>query len=97
MITKNKILSGINEHLVSFVINPNMECGTVCQIGDSWFCFGGLTADEMNPEEYLANVPIEDIVQEVLDVLNDFQTDAELKDEYDYYDAILTYKNGYSN
>lgn len=93
MITKHKILSGINEHLVSFVVDPNMEYGTVCQIGDSWFYFGGVTAEEMSPEEYLSNIPIEDIVQEIFDVLDDFRKDEELKDEYDYYDVVLTYKN----
>lgn len=96
MITKNKILSGIKENLVSFVIDPNMESGTVCQIGDSWFYFGGLAAEEMSPNEYIANIPVEDIVQEIFDVLDDFRKDEELRDEYDYYDAVLTYRNGYS-
>lgn len=97
MITKNKILSGINEHLIRFVIDPNMDSGTVCQIGDSWFYFGGFTAEEMDPNEYVANTPIDDIVQEIFDVLDDFRKCEDLKDEYDYYDAVLTYRNGYSS
>lgn len=96
MITKNKITSGIKENLVSFIIDPNMESGTVCQIGDSWFYFGGLTAEEMSPNEYAANIPVEDIAQEIFDVLDDFRKDEELRDEYDYYDAVLTYRNNYS-
>lgn len=96
MITKEKIRSGIREHLVSFCVDPNMESGTVCQIGDCWFYFGGITAAEMNPNEFVANVPVEDIVDEVFETLEDFRGDEELKDEYDYYDAVLTYRNGYS-
>lgn len=96
MISEYKILSGIKEHLVRFVVDPNMESGTVCEIGDCWFYFGGQTAEEMNPDEYLSNVPIDDIVREIFETLDDFRKDEELRDEYDYYDAVLTYKNGYS-
>lgn len=96
MITKRKIYSGIKDHLVSFCVDPNMEFGTVCQIGDCWFYFGGITAEEIDPDEYIANVPTADIVSEIFDTLEGFRKDEELKDEYDYYDAVLTYRNGYS-
>ncbi len=96
MITKEKIRSGIEEHLVSFCVDPNMKSGIVCQIGDCWFYVGGVTTKEMNPDEYVANISIADIVDAVFDVLEDFREDVELKDEYDYYDAVLTYRNGYS-
>lgn len=96
MITKAMIRDGIKEHLITFEIDPNMESGTVCCIGDSWFYFGGQTAEEMNPEEFVAAVPIDDIINEIFDVLDDFRRDEELQDEYNYYDAVLTYRNGYS-
>lgn len=95
MITKKKIEDGIRERLVTFEVDPNMGCGTVCRIGDWWFYFGGLSAVEMNPSEYIAYTPREDIVREIFDTLDDFRNDEELRDEYDYYDRVLTYRNGF--
>ena len=63
MITKELIKEGIRENLVKFVVDPNMESGTVCQIGDSWFYFGGMTAEEINPSEYLRDMSEDDIVE----------------------------------
>lgn len=94
MITKKKIEDGIREGLVTFKVDPNMEYGTVCCIGDWWFYFGGFSAEEMNSSEYIACTPQEDIVREIFDTLDDFRNDEELRDEYDYYDHILTYRNG---
>lgn len=71
-----------------------MESGTICRIGDGWFYFGGLTAEEMNPDEYLANVPMEDIAREIYETLNEFSHDEELRDEYEYYKSVLIYRNG---
>lgn len=96
MITKQMIEDGIKERLITFVVDPNMESGTVCQIGDGWFYFGGLEAEEMNPDKYVENVPNSDIVDEIFETLEDFRCDEESQDEYDYYDAVLTYRNGYS-
>lgn len=95
MITREMIRSGIKAKLIEFVIDPNMEHGTVCRIGDSWFYFGGQTAEEMNPEEFTANVPVDDIADEVFQVLEEFRNDSdgEFIDEYNYYDAVLTYRN----
>lgn len=42
MITKEKIKSGIRDGIIKFVVDPNAESGTVCQIGDWWFYFGVL-------------------------------------------------------
>ena len=89
MITEKKIESGIRGGLITLEVDPNMQCGTVCQIGDGWFYFGGTEAEGMRPSEYLSYVPIEDIVREIYDTLQDFDGDEELQDEYDYYDAIL--------
>lgn len=93
MITEKLIRDGIRAKLVEFVVDPNMESGTVCRIGDSWFYFGGLTAEELSPEEYIANVPMEDIVREIYETLDAFNGDEELQDEYDYYEAVLVYRN----
>lgn len=89
MITKDAIRNGMRKHIISFTVDPNMEHGTVCKIGDLWFYFGGFTAEELDPDEYLANVPEEDIVREIFDTLKDFYKQDELRDEYDYYAALL--------
>lgn len=96
MITKQKIESGIREHLIKLVKDPNMDTGTVCKIGDWWFYFD-VNADDTPPEKYLATTPIPKIVNKIFKTLNEFKGDEETKDEYDYYDAILTYRNGYSS
>ena len=83
MITKEMIKNGIEQGVVRFVVDPNMEHGTVCAIGEIWFYFGGLTAEEENPDEYIKNVPIEDIVREIYETLKELR--RECPDEYMYY------------
>lgn len=90
MITKEMVRDGIRNGSVRFVTDPNMEAGTVCQIGEHWIYFGGETAEGMQPEDYLHAVPMEDIVNEVFDVLEDFRRSSEtFGDEYAYYEAFL--------
>lgn len=90
MITEAMVSEGIRNGSIRFVKDPNSEHGTVCQIGDNWFCFGGETAEEMQPEEYLKAVPIEDVASEVFGVLDDFAwARDEFGDEYAYYEAYL--------
>lgn len=89
MITKEKIKIGLKNGTIRIVESPN-EDGTVCQIGENWFYFGGQTAEEMSPEEYLKNVPLEDIIREIYDALQDFlKQDENSVNEYLYYDAVL--------
>ena len=88
-ITKAMIRHGINRGLITFGVDPNLDSGTICKIGDNWFYFGGETAAEMNPEEYLKAVPQEDIINEIFDVLDDFKDKDEFVDEYMYYLDIL--------
>ena len=90
MITKEMIASGISERLVQFAVDPNLGYGTVCQIGDGWFYFGGLEAEDMNPDEYVSAVPMENIVDDIFDTLEAFKNVEEFKDEYDYYESILS-------
>lgn len=88
MITKELIRRGIETNNVRFIVDPNMGKGTVCQIGDGWFYFGGFTAEELSPDEYSMYF-VEDIAQEVLEALDDFRKCDELKDEYSYYELFL--------
>lgn len=89
MITKEMIRDGIRHRDIILVLDPNMDSGTVCRIGTYWFYFGGETAEEMQPEEYLRYVPMEDIVDEVFTALEEIKKARILRDEYKYYEAYL--------
>lgn len=90
MITKEMVRDGIRNGSIHFVKDPNMERGTVCQIGSYWFYFGGETAEGMQPEEYLRAVSSEDIASEVYDTLEEFRVSGEeFEAEYAYYEAYL--------
>lgn len=53
--------------------------------------------ERYSPEEYIKNVPVEDVVDEIFDVFESFRKegkeDIDFRDEYDYYWHILTYRN----
>lgn len=88
MITKEMIKQGIDQGVIKFIIDPNIDEGTVCRIGEGWFYFGGVTAEGMNPEEYLKEVSVNDIVDEIYRVLKD-NSGRMLKSERKYYEAYL--------
>ena len=68
--------------------------GITCQIGDYWFCFGGHTAEEYSSvEDYIRDIPREDIILDIYTALADFEDDPYLRDEYNYYASYLA-KNG---
>lgn len=90
-ITAEDIRNGLRSGVVRLITDPNLGCGTVCGIGENWFYFGGLTAEEMTPEEYLRDIPEDDIVREIVETLDDFKCLPDVfEDEYNYYLAILT-------
>ncbi len=90
-ITKEMIREGLQKGIVRYILDPNGsgEKGTVCQIGESWFYQGGLTAEDSTPEEYVRNVPVDDRVSEIYETLEGFKREIELRDEYYYYAAFL--------
>lgn len=90
MITREMLRLGLERGLVKLIVDPNMESGTVCQIGDNWFYFGGTTAEDMGPHEYRNTIPVDEIVNEIFEVLVSFHMDEGFYDEYRYYDAFLT-------
>jgi hypothetical protein len=95
MITLNMIQKGYERGIIKIVQSPHND-GVVCSIGDNWFYFGGITAEECKtPEEYTMNVPQEDIVREIFDVLDEFRTLEDFKDEYDYYMCYLLERETY--
>lgn len=88
MISKEMIKQGIEQGVIKFIVDPNMNNRTVCRIGEGWFYFGGVTAEAMNPEEYLKEVPIEDIVNKICEVLKDNSCGI-FEYERKYYETYL--------
>lgn len=93
MITKNMIKKGYNKGIIKLIISPNGD-GIACEIGDNWFYFGGLTAEECpTVEKFKMEVDTKTIIDEIYSVLNDFKDSGEeLKDEYLYYEYYLKEK-----
>lgn len=90
MITEDMVREGIRNGSVRFVKDPNMEHGTVCQIGDNWFYFGRLKAEELDPDEYVKATPEADVVGLICNTLDEFRKSGEtFEDEYAYYEAYL--------
>ena len=82
-LTRNQIELGLKYGLIQLIIDPNLENGTVCSIGDDWFYFGGLTAEALSPEEYRKAIPITDISDEILNALEGFKKNG-CESEYLY-------------
>ena len=90
MITEDMVREGIRNGSVRFVRDPNMDHGTVCQIGDNWFYFGHLKAEELDPDEYVKATPEADVVGLICNTLDEFRKSGEtFEDEYAYYEAYL--------
>lgn len=88
-ITQDEISRGIDCDVVRFITDPNMDAGTVCEIGASWFYFGGPDAENAEPAEYVAKTPKADIARLVAEALQEFENEIEYTDEWAYYRAIL--------
>ena len=98
-ITTWMIRRGIEQGLIRFVVDPNLGHGTVCQIGEkddsgkipknNWFYFGGLTAEEEDPEEFLQGVNQDQMIQDIFSTLTGFFQSDETMDEYRFYYEYL--------
>lgn len=88
MVTKEILKQGIDKRIVKFVLDPNLDTGMVCQIGESWFYFGGTDAESEMPDDFLKNSDKKEIVNSIYDTLEEFRK-YENQDEYAYYDAYL--------
>lgn len=90
MITKSMIKAGYTANIIKLIKSPHGD-GIACQIGDNWFYFGGLTAEEYKSvKKYKEDIPEDEIVNEIHEALNDFFKDKEtFEDEYLYYEYYL--------
>ena len=91
MLSKDTIKKAINDGIITFVADPTAESGTVCKIGNNWFYFGGQTAEQYNPNDYLKYANIDDIVNSIYEVLDEFSKLDMFHDEYLYYEAYITH------
>ena len=87
MITKEKIAQGLKDRAVRLEIDPQAR-SALFHVGPNWFYFGEST-DAMNLDEYLENVPMEDIVDGIYDILESCLTHDRMKDVYQLCDALL--------
>lgn len=88
-ITKHMARNGLRQGLIRFVKDPNnTEEGCVCEIGTTWFYFGGQAAAQTPPEDYLSTVGEEAAASEIMVALAELRTDSR-----DDYDACLSFLN----
>lgn len=97
MITRKMVREGYDTGIIKLIHTSEV----VCQIGDIWFFFGGLTAEEYeSADAYKADIPKEDILNDIFTTLEAFRVDGErgeeaFADEYLYYELILKEQLGY--
>lgn len=91
-ITKEMVRKGIIKGTVKFIVDPNLESGTVCSIGEYWFYFGGAEAEGKDPEAYLKGTNMEKLVCSVLTALDWLRDEDEDNGgaEYGYYFSVLS-------
>lgn len=89
MITVNLLRKAYDAGVVKLVTDPDLEHGTVCQIGEHWFYFAGFSGESCPPEKYAEVTPEEDILREIMETLDFFREDRAFRTEYSYYDAVL--------
>lgn len=93
-ITAQEVMAGFESGLIRLIDaegSPYYGDGVVCKIGgDNWFYFGGEEAMGMTAEEYLRDIPMETIVDEIVSVLDDFQNGDEIDhDEWLFYRYLI--------
>jgi len=91
VITFDMVKSGYASGHIWLSESPNGD-GVVCRIGDGWFFFGGHTAEDYDSAaDYKKDIPVECIVKDIFEVLQDFWDcgHEEFRDEYLYYEYFL--------
>lgn len=88
-ITLSEVSRGIDEGIVRLVTDPNMDSGTVAEIGGSWFYFDGVDAEGRSPDEYARDFPQGHVARRIHEALREFENEAEYSDEWAYYRAVF--------
>ena len=99
MITKEMIRNGFERRVVEIINADEKLGGVVCHIGirgmeywDGWLYFGGQEAEDCTAAEYLACVPMEDIIDKIFDTLEDMRKHPNMFMfglEYALYEDVL--------
>lgn len=96
-ITAQEVLDGFESGLIQLIDAddyPYYGIGVACKIGygtlSNWFYFAGWEGENMTAAEYLRDIPIETIVDEIVRVLDDFQNGDEVDhDEWLFYRHLI--------
>ena len=96
-ITAQEVQAGFKSgliHLIDANDRPYYGDGVACEVGfgglSNWFYFAGQEGEDTTAADYLRDVPMEDIVQEIVTVLDDFQHGDEAdKDEWLFYRYMI--------
>lgn len=92
-ITKKMIREGYNNGVIKLITNEDAD-GVVCQIGDNWFYFGGIEAENYTDvKQYTKDMSKNEIIKDIYEVLQEFKNLEDFYDEYLYYYFILV-ENG---
>lgn len=83
MITKDMIKEALEKGVAKLTAIDGGE--TVCQIGEYWFYFGGTTAEEVGPDDYINVVGLDDTAREIAEAI-----DGLWETEQAYYRAVLS-------
>lgn len=94
IITAQEVQAGFESgliHLIDAGGSPYYGDGVACEIGhDNWFYFAGWEGENMTAEEYLQDIPMETIVDEIVRVLDDFKNGDEIDhDEWLLYRYLI--------
>lgn len=94
-ITAKEVRAGFESGIINLIdAEEYFGDGVACKIGSgtlsNWFYFAGHEGELMTAKEYLQNVPMDDIVNEIVDVLEDFQDGDEFDhDEWLFYRWLI--------
>lgn len=96
-ITAQEVQAGFESGLIQLIdadCYPYYGVGVACKIGygtlSNWFYFAGWEGENMTATEYLRDIPMETIVDEIVRVLDDFQNGDEADhDEWLFYRYLI--------
>lgn len=78
------------EHVLDKMDETGEEFGVVCYIGENWFYFGGVDAEESMLSEYINSHSSKTIIDKIFEAVDDFRSDFDtFGDEYMYYYYFL--------
>lgn len=94
-ITAQEVQAGFESGLIHLIdAHLFLGDGVACEIGhgfvSNWFYFAGEEGENMTAAEYLRDIPMETIVDEIVRVLDDFQNgDVADHDEWLLYRHLI--------